>query len=419
MTNNRDPFNYTANLILRAKPDFEYAREPHLRRMPNGDLVCVCLSGGKTEPANQNLVIISRSKDDGCTWSAPEIIFQHSERAVWATELFCHDNTVCLFLMTYYAPSRYRELILYRSVSIDNGETWSEPQSLPNGIISGSVSILADGFNNLSDMASSLITMIGMKLANRPADKEHPFGHGRIEYLSALVVAFMVMLVGVQFIKTSFERIIHPVAVVFEILPFIFSLLIKFWLSRFNKFVGEKINSSALKAASVDALGDVFTSTCVIISFLAAKFTTFPIDGYMGVIVSLFILYAGFSLVKDTISPLLGESPDEELVKSIKQGVLSYENKTTTKRLGKILNDYDINLDVVLRCPTTEQRINAAKRGIGIAYVMKEAAKSNLKNKKVYEVKLPIELPENSIKLIYLKDRLTKVDKKFIKDYLK
>ena len=99
--------------------------------------------------------------------------------------------------------------------------------------------------------------------------------------------------------------------------------------------------------------------------------------------------------------------------------VLSYENKTTTKRLGKILNDYDINLDVVLRCPTTEQRINAAKRGIGIAYVMKEAAKSNLKNKKVYEVKLPIELPENSIKLIYLKDRLTKVDKKFIKDYLK
>ena len=98
--------------------------------------------------------------------------------------------------------------------------------------------------------------------------------------------------------------------------------------------------------------------------------------------------------------------------------VLSYENKTTTKRLGKILNDYDINLDVVLRCPTTEQRINAAKRGIGIAYVMKEAAKSNLKNKKVYEVKMPIELPENSIKLIYLKDRLTKVDKKFIKDYL-
>ena len=197
------------------------------------------------------------------------------------------------------------------------------------GFISGSVSITADGFNNLSDMASSIITMIGIKLANRPADKEHPFGHGRMEYLSALVVAFMVMLVGVQFVKTSFERILNPVAVSFEIIPFILlliSLLIKLWLSRFNKYMGLKINSTALKAASVDALGDVFTSSCVLISFLAAKFTALPIDGYVGLIVSAAILYAGYSLIKDTISPLLGEAPDEELVKKIKQGVLSYDN---------------------------------------------------------------------------------------------
>lgn len=197
------------------------------------------------------------------------------------------------------------------------------------GFISGSISITADGFNNLSDMASSIITMIGIKLANRPADKEHPFGHGRMEYLSALVVAFMVMLVGVQFVKTSFERILNPVAVSFEIIPFILlliSLLIKLWLSRFNKFMGLKINSTALKAASVDALGDVFTSSCVLISFLAAKFTALPIDGYVGLIVSAAILYAGYSLIKDTISPLLGEAPDEELVKKIKQGVLSYDN---------------------------------------------------------------------------------------------
>lgn len=197
------------------------------------------------------------------------------------------------------------------------------------GFISGSVSITADGFNNLSDMASSMITMVGIKLANRPADKEHPFGHGRMEYLSALVVAFMVMLVGVQFVKTSFERILNPVAVSFEIIPFILlliSLLIKLWLSRFNKYMGLKINSTALKAASVDALGDVFTSSCVLISFLAAKFTALPIDGYVGLIVSAAILYAGYSLIKDTISPLLGEAPDEELVKKIKQGVLSYDN---------------------------------------------------------------------------------------------
>lgn len=197
------------------------------------------------------------------------------------------------------------------------------------GVISSSVSIMADGFNNLSDMASSLITMVGIKLANMPADKEHPFGHGRMEYLSALVVAFMVMLVGAQFIKSSVDRILNPTKVSFEIIPFILlliSLILKLWLSRFNKYVGEKINSSALKAASVDALGDVFTSSCVIISFLASKFTTIPIDGYVGVLVSLAILYAGYSLVKDTISPLLGEAPDEELVKAIKQGVLSYDN---------------------------------------------------------------------------------------------
>lgn len=197
------------------------------------------------------------------------------------------------------------------------------------GVISSSVSIMADGFNNLSDMASSLITMIGIKLANMPADKEHPFGHGRMEYLSALVVAFMVMLVGAQFIKSSVDRILNPTKVSFEMIPFILlliSLILKLWLSRFNKYVGEKINSSALKAASVDALGDVFTSSCVIISFLTSKFTTIPIDGYVGVLVSLAILYAGYSLVKDTISPLLGEAPDEELVKAIKQGVLSYDN---------------------------------------------------------------------------------------------
>lgn len=197
------------------------------------------------------------------------------------------------------------------------------------GLLSGSVSIMADGFNNLSDMASSVITMIGMKMANRPADKEHPFGHGRMEYLSALVVAFMVMLVGVQFIKSSFNRIMNPVLIKFELIPFILlflSLIMKFWLSRFNKYVGERINSSALKAASVDALGDVFTSSCVIISFVAAKFTTLPIDGYVGLVVSIAILYAGYSLVKDTISPLLGEAPDEELVNLIKEGVLSYDN---------------------------------------------------------------------------------------------
>jgi len=197
------------------------------------------------------------------------------------------------------------------------------------GLIVSSIAIMADAFNNLSDAASSLITILGFKLSNKPADREHPFGHGRIEYLSALIVAFMVMLVGLQFIKSSFERIVNPTPVIFELVPFILlfvSIFLKVWLSRFNKFMGEKINSAALKASSVDALGDVFTSTCVVVSFLAANFTSFPIDGYIGMVVAVFIVYSGFSLVKDTISPLLGEAPDPELVNAIKEKVLSYDN---------------------------------------------------------------------------------------------
>ena len=131
------------------------------------------------------------------------------------------------------------------------------------GLFAGSIAIIADAFNNLSDAASSIITIIGFKMANKPADAEHPFGHGRIEYLSALVVSFMVMLVGFQFVKTSFSKILNPEAVTFEIVPFILLLIsigFKIWLSKFNKDLGNKINSSALKAAGTDALGDVFTS---------------------------------------------------------------------------------------------------------------------------------------------------------------
>lgn len=209
------------------------------------------------------------------------------------------------------------------------------------GLITASISVTADAFNNLSDAASSLITIIGFKLSSMPADKEHPFGHGRIEYISALIVAFMVMLVGIQFIKSSFEKIVNPENVTFELIPFILlliSILLKVWLSRFNKYIGNIIDSSALKAASVDALGDVFTSSCVAISFLASKFISFPIDGYMGMAVALFIVYSGFSLIKETLNPLLGEAPDPELVESIISKVSSYDNILGTHDL--IIHNY-------------------------------------------------------------------------------
>lgn len=195
------------------------------------------------------------------------------------------------------------------------------------GMLVGSIAISADAFNNLSDAASSIITIIGFKMSNKPADAEHPFGHGRIEYLSALLVAFMVMLVGVQFVKSSIERIMNPEVITFELIPFILLLIsigFKVWLSTFNRFIGNKINSSALKAAATDALGDVFTSSTVVISFLLAKFTSLPIDGYIGIFVALAILYAGFGLVRETLNPLLGEAPDPELVNELYEKVLAY-----------------------------------------------------------------------------------------------
>lgn len=245
------------------------------------------------------------------------------------------------------------------------------------GLIVSSIAIMADAFNNLSDSASSLITILGFKLSSKPADKEHPFGHGRIEYLSALIVAFMVMLVGVQFIKSSFERIVNPVPVTFELIPFALlfvSIFLKVGLSRFNKFIGERIDSSALKAASIDALGDVFTSTCVVISFAAAKFTAFPIDGYIGFVVALFIVYSGFTLVRDTISPLLGEAPDPELVKLINEMVLSYNNILGTHDLiihnygpGKCMASIHAEIPSDISVVTIHEIIDKAEREISTA----------------------------------------------------
>lgn len=209
------------------------------------------------------------------------------------------------------------------------------------GIIVSSIAITADAFNNLSDAGSSLITILGFKLSSKPADREHPFGHGRIEYLSALLVAFMVMLVGFEFIKSSFEKIITPEPITFDMISFILlivSIFFKLWLSKFNKFIGEKINSAALKASSTDALIDVVTTICIAISLLVSRFTSLPIDGYMGIFVSLFIVYSGFNLVKDTVNPLLGEAPDPKLVESIQEMVLSYNNILGTHDL--IIHNY-------------------------------------------------------------------------------
>ncbi|MDW8802118.1 cation diffusion facilitator family transporter [Clostridium sp. A1-XYC3] len=197
------------------------------------------------------------------------------------------------------------------------------------GTLVNSIAVTADAFNNLSDVGSSLVTIFGFKLSNKPADKEHPFGHGRIEYISGLIVAFLVLLIGFEFIKSSFERIKNPTPVEFSVIPFVLllvSILLKIWLSRFYKNIGNKINSSALKASGVDALSDVVSSGVVVLSLFISRFTSLPIDGYIGMVVSAVILYAGYNLIKDTLDPLLGAAPDKELVEDIQRMILDYDH---------------------------------------------------------------------------------------------
>lgn len=188
------------------------------------------------------------------------------------------------------------------------------------GMLSGSVSITADAMNNLSDAASSIVTLVGFKLAEQPADEEHPYGHARYEYLSGLAVAAMVLVIGFELAKTSFEKILHPESVVFSIplvVVLVGSVLVKLWMSLFNTHLGKHIDSAALLATAADSRNDVISTLAVLAAALVEKFTGLQIDGYMGLAVAAFIFYSAIGLAKDTISPLLGESASPELCRVI------------------------------------------------------------------------------------------------------
>ena len=188
------------------------------------------------------------------------------------------------------------------------------------GILSGSVSITADAMNNLSDAASSIVTLIGFKLAEKPADQEHPYGHARYEYLSGLAVAAMILIIGFELAKTSVEKIISPEAVSFTIptaVVLIGSIAVKLWLSVFNRRLGKHISSGALLATAADSRNDVISTTAVLVAGVVEHFTHWRVDGYMGLAVALFILYSGVTMAKETISPLLGEAASPELRKLI------------------------------------------------------------------------------------------------------
>ena len=188
------------------------------------------------------------------------------------------------------------------------------------GTISGSVSITADAMNNLTDAASAIVTLIGFKLAEKPADKDHPYGHARYEYLSGLAVAALILIIGFELGKTSLEKVFNPSPVAFSVplvVVLVGSILVKLWLALFNTSLGKHIGSGTLLATAADSRNDVISTGAVLLAALVERFTGLQVDGYMGLAVSAFILYSGITLGKETISPLLGESGSPELRKTI------------------------------------------------------------------------------------------------------
>ncbi|HIY53474.1 MAG TPA: cation diffusion facilitator family transporter [Candidatus Agathobaculum merdavium] len=188
------------------------------------------------------------------------------------------------------------------------------------GFLTGSISIAADAFNNLSDGLSCLISIVGFKVSGKAPDAKHPFGYGRTEYIAGLIVAFIIVLVGVEFLKTSFDRIIHPEPVAFSVVLLVIlavSMLVKLWVGAFNSKIGGRIESPVLMAAGQDSRNDVITTAVVVLGMVAGRFTTLPVDGYVGLLVALFIIWAGIGIVRDTVAPLLGEAADPEVARSI------------------------------------------------------------------------------------------------------
>lgn len=198
------------------------------------------------------------------------------------------------------------------------------------GVFSHSVAVTADAFNNLSDAGSSLITLVGFKMAGQKPDPDHPFGHGRIEYISGLLVSFIILLMAVELFRSSVDKIIHPEEVsasplVIGIL--IVSICVKIYMFLYNRRIAKKIDSAAMDATSKDSLSDSLATTVVLGTTLLAKFADVQIDGFCGVLVSLFVFAAGFSAAKETINPLLGQPPEPEFVEQVKRIMMSYRGK--------------------------------------------------------------------------------------------
>lgn len=196
------------------------------------------------------------------------------------------------------------------------------------GVFTNSISITADSFNNLSDAGSSIVTLAGFKISGKPADDEHPFGHGRMEYIAALIVSFLILLMGFELLRSSFDKIIHPQPVNFSVVSLVvmvLTILVKLWMAYYNKKIGSRVNSPVISAAAADSLNDTMATGAAVTALILSNFTTLPVDGVIGVLVAGFIMFSGVGILKDTVGPLLGESPDVKLVKNMQDDILSYD----------------------------------------------------------------------------------------------
>lgn len=209
------------------------------------------------------------------------------------------------------------------------------------GVLSGSVSIVADALNNLSDASSNIVSVLGFKLASKPADPEHPYGHGRFEYLSGLVVAVLVLMIGVELIKSSVDKILHPTAVEFSIALVIVlagSMAVKAWMAHLNRVLGDRIGSETLQATAQDSKNDVLATGAVLVCAIVAKASGVNLDAWVGLAVGFYIGWSGIELIRDTVNPLLGQAPDPELVAHIRSKIMGYPGVLGTHDL--MVHDY-------------------------------------------------------------------------------
>lgn len=277
------------------------------------------------------------------------------------------------------------------------------------GFMTNTISIVADGFNNLSDMLSSLISLFGFKMSQKKADKEHPYGHQRIEYIASFIVSVIIVVLGVQLISDSVEKIRHPEAIsdkfILNVVILVIAIFIKLYQALFNYSIGKKINSIALKATASDSRNDVIATSAVLIGLIISHFSNYNLDGYIGLLVGLLICYSGFKLVFESASPLIGEAPNEKLIEDI---------KTTINRSEIILGIHDLQIHSYgpsINFASCDVEVDSR---LDLVTVHEEIDNIESICREKYQVKLTIHVDP-----VLVGDKKTEMCKEFVEDIMK